>query len=194
MRRENRQRKRAPGCRRRRSSPHGLRAAGYSAMLVGSVVVVVDDKHAPAAHRRRLRIGRAPAGRRLRTTLMQGSADPEFGALPAAFAVAPRPARRATRRSRRTSVSPTPSPPSLRSSERSPCSNRSKMRGSSGGSMPMPLSRTVITRLAVFDARATRLDGAALLAVLGGVVQQVGDHLRQSREDRPAATPADRAA
>src|SRR5262249_31503241 len=41
-----------------------------------------------------------------------------------------------------TSVRPIPSPPSLRSSDRSPCVNRSKIRGSRSGVMPRPVSRT----------------------------------------------------
>ena len=55
--------------------------------------------------------------------------------------------------SRRASVRPTPRPPWARSRPRSPCANRSKMRGSSSGSMPMPLSRTRDRRRPSLDAQ-----------------------------------------
>ena len=71
-----------------------------------------------------------------------------------------------------------PSPPCERSSERSACVKRSKMRGSSSGAMPTPVSRTRST-----DLIALLLDGqpdvAAFVGVLGGVVEQVHHHLLQ---------------
>ena len=46
---------------------------------------------------------------------------------------------------RRTSVRPIPSPPCARSSDRSACTNMSKMYGSTSGAIPMPVSRTATT-------------------------------------------------
>ena len=58
--------------------------------------------------------------------------------------------------SRRASVSPTPRPPCERSSPRLPCANRSKMRGSNSGSMPMPWSTTETTTRSCLEPRAAR--------------------------------------
>ena len=46
---------------------------------------------------------------------------------------------------RLTSVRPIPRPPCDRASERSPCTNNSKMRGSCSGAIPIPVSRTRTT-------------------------------------------------
>ena len=44
-----------------------------------------------------------------------------------------------------TSASPSPSPPSVLASVRSPCTNGSKIFGSSAGSIPVPVSLTRIS-------------------------------------------------
>ena len=89
------------------------------------------------------------------------------------------------------SVSPTPSPPWPRSSERSPCLNSSKTLGSSSASMPMPLSRTLITAWPS-SHRDGELNRAALLGVLGGVVEQVRRRPATGARRRRAAIPASR--
>ena len=80
--------------------------------------------------------------------------------------------------SRWTRVRPMPSPPCDRSSDRSTCVNRSKMRGSMLGGdadagVPHPHDG-----LAAFPLGGEP-DVAAPLGVLGGVVEQVREHLRQ---------------
>ena len=73
--------------------------------------------------------------------------------------------------SRRTSVSPMPSPPWLRSRERSDCLKRSNTRGISSGSIPTPLSctRTTACRIACIAgiALSASLWTIAFAAVLG---------------------------
>ncbi len=80
----------------------------------------------------------------------------------------------------RTIVRPMPRPPCERSSACRSWTNRSKMRGSTSGEMPMPVSRTEQHDLVVHSLRAHR-DHAIGRRVLGGVGQQVGDHLAQAR-------------
>ena len=79
--------------------------------------------------------------RRLGRRLDRRQMDDELAALARPFAAAStRPPCSST--SRRTSVRPMPRPPCERSRPRSPCTNRSKMRGNSSGSRPRPESRT----------------------------------------------------
>ncbi len=75
------------------------------------------------------------------TSLMHGSTMLNFAPFPGpSLVTSTRPWCSST--SRWTTVSPTPRPPRLRSSERSPCEKSSNTLGSSSRSMPMPLSRT----------------------------------------------------
>src|SRR6187399_1502123 len=76
-----------------------------------------------------------------------------------------------------TSVSPMPSPPRDRSSDRSACTNGSNTRVSTSGAMPAPLSRISITTASSARGEVNRRAGVGELA---GVVQQIGDHLRES--------------
>ena len=82
-----------------------------------------------------------------------------------------------------------PCPPCERSVSDSPWVNMSKRRGIMLGRMPMPLSLT-----AQLDLLADRLhrqpDAAAGRSVLGGVDQQVGEHLRQVASGRRRHTAA----
>ena len=93
--------------------------------------------------------------------------------------------------SRFTSVSPMPRPPSARSSVRSACVNRSKTCGSRFGAIPSPVSRT---RMATHVAFALRLEAdlPAIVRVLGGVVEQIREHLRDAREIAHRVGPAAR--
>ena len=97
--------------------------------------------------------------------------------------------RRASRPGCLTSVRPMPRPPCERSRRRSACVNRSKIRGSISAAMPMPVSRTRTHGLVALPL-GRQPDAAARLGVLGGVVQQVAEHLRQPgrvglQPDRP---------
>ena len=84
--------------------------------------------------------GRATAGRRTVIMVPVGlAASPARPPSPIFFAVIVPPCS-STRR--RTKVKPTPIPPARRSSDRSPCTKRSKTRGKSSGSIPTPVSST----------------------------------------------------
>ena len=71
-----------------------------------------------------------------------------------------------------------PSPPCDRSSDRSTCVKMSKTCGSISAGMPTPVSRTLTDDVASSPLDLER-DPAARLGVLGGIVQQVRDHLRE---------------
>ncbi len=73
-----------------------------------------------------------------------------------------------------------PRPPARRSSERSPCTKRSNMRGSSSTGMPGPLSLTVSTRF-VADRGDAHADATAVRRVLDRVDDQVAQHLLDAR-------------
>ena len=84
-----------------------------------------------------------------------------------------------------------PSPPCDRSSDPSTCENMSKTRGNWSAGMPMPVSLTDTTHVAPLPLDG-QPDVAAPVGVLGGVVQQVREHLRQPgqvgvHDDRAAA-------
>jgi hypothetical protein len=81
---------------------------------------------------------------------------------------------------RRASVSPTPRPACERSSVRSTCTNISKIRGIASAGSPMPLSLHAHHDLVV-HLPGSEHDAPARLGVLGGVVEQVREHLREAR-------------
>ena len=94
----------------------------------------------------------------------------------------------------RTIVSPIPSPPSDRASERSPWAKSVNISGSRSGGMPVPLSRTRMTTWSPSGSRAEP-DPAPGLGVLRGVGQQVQDDLLDPRRigvDRQPAPLASR--
>ena len=110
----------------------------------------------PGSRRRRgcrpppARGGEPPAGSSARSAARRAGggraggerqADDELAALARPVADAPRRCRRAARPAAATSVRPMPSPPSERSSGRSPCMNSSKIAGSRSAAMPTPVSR-----------------------------------------------------
>ena len=90
-----------------------------------------------------------------------------------------------------TMLRPSPSPPSERSSPCRPCTNRSNTTGSISLRMPMPVSLTA-TRIIIAHAFGADGDRPARRRVLGGVRQQVPEHLRESRlvavDDQPVST------
>ena len=95
----------------------------------------------------------------------------------------------------RTIVRPMPSPPCDRSSACRSCTNRSKMRGSTSGAMPMPVSRTDSTTSTVHLARTHDDDRPPGRRVLGRVGEQIRDRpgsagsRRLRRAGRAAARP-----
>jgi hypothetical protein len=126
--------------------------------------------YGPAAARR------PPAAGRDRR---QGQRDHELAAATDARAV--RDERAAVRlHQARATVSPMPSPTPLKPSAWASCTNGSKTWGSICGVMPMPLSDTVSVRVSALDDDG-QADAAALVRVLGRVVEQVADDLLQAR-------------
>ena len=127
----------------------GLVAAGpeQPGQEPGPVDVVVHDEHPFRGRVDRLRpgrSGRSPSCGAAVGERADGEADDELAAAPTpSLEAATLPPCSSTRR--RTRVRPIPSPPWLRSSDRSAWVNRSKTRGSSSGAIPMPVSRTRTT-------------------------------------------------
>ena len=81
--------------------------------------------------------------------------------------------------------------PAARSSERSPWVNRSKTCGrSSGVDADAVVARRAITTLVRLDRAAVSRMRPPCARVLGRVVEQVGDHLREPRADRRRPAPA----
>ena len=79
-----------------------------------------------------------------------------------------------------TMLSPRPRPPSDRSRPWRPCTNRSNTTGSISRRMPMPVSLTATRSISAL-ALGGDGDRAAGRRVLGGVGQQVREHLREPR-------------
>ena len=79
-----------------------------------------------------------------------------------------------------TSARPMPRPPWRGRASRRPARTARRRAPASRGAMPMPLSRTRTHGLVALRPRTQR-DAAAAGRVLGGVVQQVGQHLREAR-------------
>ena len=149
---------------------------------LGGVVVVVDDQDARGAlARRRRRRGR-------RRCLRRGTSADARQAHRELASPRPPPALNASMRRRASRPAAAPASgrrrgrPARGRAPRLPCANRSKMRGSSSASMPMPWSRTRSPRRRVLDARVAARSRAPSGAVLRRVVQQVGDDLREPRE------------
>ena len=114
---------------------------------------------------------RRPGGRRLQGGQPDGELAPLPGPSLAAATLPP-----CISASFWTSVRPMPEPPSERASERSPWANRSKIRGSSSGGMPTPVSRTRMTTSSP-SRRAVSAMRPAGVGVLRGVGQEVDEDL-----------------
>ena len=128
---------------------------------------------APAARR----LGRSPQELRFRSWARAGRRTTNSLPLPgpSLWAVTVPPC---ISTSLRTSVSPMPSPPCERSRRRSACTNRSKMSGSmSGGNADAGVPHPQHQLAALLPGR--QQDGAPVVGVLGGVVEQVRHDLLQ---------------
>ena len=78
-----------------------------------------------------------------------------------------------------TIVRPTPRPPSVRARERSPWVKRSKILGSISGGMPDTIVLDPDDDLLPFT-RGRDLDAPSLRGVLGGVAEEIDEHLLQT--------------
>ena len=173
-----------PGRRRRRGRPRTSCPSSCSSMAqaLGRVDVVVDDQDAARGGRSRGRpasaVRRAPrgaaapaSGRRTVNSL------PRPGPSLWASTVPPCSSTRLL-----TSVRPRPRPPSAAVERAVGLGEQARRRAASiSGAMPMPLSRDADDDLAALAAGREPDRGRPAVGVLGGVVQQVGDHLRQPR-------------
>ncbi len=157
----------------------------------GGVDVVVHDQDSPTG---RL-AGRPPADDRLGVPtcspglLEDGQPDDELAARCPARRCGRRSSRRASRRASGPGSGRSPGRPGRARGGRRPGRTSRRSAGSISGSIPMPVSRTRSDDLAALRLD-DQVDPAAGLGVLGGVVQQVPEHLLQPgrvglQADRP---------
>ena len=144
---------------------------------VGGVAIVVDDED--PSPRRRQRRGGPSLARRAAPTSRTRQARRRTRCPCRGRRCAPRRCRRASARGCATSVRPMPSPPCERRFERSTCMNmsntRSSMRRRDADAVVAARETTRLRRAAPRRER----DAPAGVGVLGGVRQQVREHLRE---------------
>ena len=181
---------------RRRGDLHLVAAACAAASASESAASTLSSTTSTAARRPRAgRAGRGAPSRRWHGAASTAAAGDDEVAAPARpVAVRLDAARRAAAPGSSPAPGRCPSPPSARSSVRAPCTNRSNTCGSSVG---VDADAVVAARDHDFVRRRAAAASAMWpprVGVLGGVGQQVGDHLRQPRRRRRSHAQAGRPA